>query len=918
RFASQYDGDVKDIILPELFNSFSAGLYFNTVEKAFERLNKEYRGINADINHICQEIDSSRLAKTDPEYKELTRQRALLRRRRDAIDDMTVLEFMTDSGLLPNYAFPETGVKLSATVRADNEGGEPILDEFEVVRPASQGIKELAPGNVFFARHYRLEVDGLVTTDWNDTDAVGEKRFCSDCDYMEDEHPAHANTCPKCGSQTFGAASNVHKFVRLESVRSWMHRRDAMADDRKDDRDSHFYRMSNHFIFHEDNAVSYAMTEIPFGIQYVKNVELTDVNLGDARIMTAQNLNINGRENVQRHGFIICRHCGKAVNDPADVRREPNANKRMRLWHYHFCKQRDKEYEDRADDVFEEVYLYRRFSTEAIKVLLPVGEIDTAAQVAMFKAGLMLGMHDFFGGEPSHIRIRDYREMNMTTGKWDNYLVMYDIIPGGSGYLAKLVKTDNFTRLLKCAYERIRDCECQHSGKDGCYHCILTYGNQFEQKRLSRKKAEELFKRIIEKSDKWETVNGTLGGVNTSGGIEESELEERFVRTLKRHAEALGGKFEVSTVFGAKLYTMTIGSRQWLVQPQYTLDSSKGVKFYTIADFLISEVNSPNKPFAIYLDGYRYHGASIKGGTPRFFHDVEQRNSVVDSDRFIPWTLSWADLDLADTTNKSQTHSDSLYRAGNERTKQMVGQIYGRNSHLAECLNSFERMIYVLLNTDKYPEEVATLLVEYNTDLKRSMRSASETAAYFASGSPAYQFTEAPTKDNFFFTSSAPMQASWLKTLVAIPSRPITAMRYRVITDSVDKDLEKETWNHYWRLQNLFGLLGSDAKYSDDSVGEAPTPAASDPSLAELLEAYDNEELNPMITLLHGNGIRINPDGYFALEEHGAIVADALLGSEEYKFAVTEDVSSCSALKTRGYTILASDDIETLKAIIQK
>lgn len=921
RFASQYEGDVKDKILPELFNGFSAGLYFNTVEKAFEHLNKEYRSINADIEHIRQEIAAKRLAKTDPEYKELRRQGNLLGKRREGLDKMMVLEFMTDSGLLPNYAFPETGVKLSATVRADNEGGTSIPDdEFEVVRPASQGIKELAPGNVFFSRHYRLKVDGLVTTGWNDTDAVTEKRFCSECDFMEDEHPGHAEICPKCGSQTFGAASNVHKFVRLESVRSWMHRKDAMADDRKDDRDSHFYRMSNHFRFHEENAVSYAMTEIPFGIQYVKNVELIDVNLGDAQIMTAQNLNINGRENVQRHGFIVCRHCGKAVNDPATVRREPNANKRMRMWHYPFCRQKDKEYEDRADEVFEETFLYRSFSTEAIKVLLPIGEIDTKAQVSMFKAGLMLGLRDFFGGEPSHIRIRDYREMNMTTGKWDNYLVMFDTIPGGSGYLAKLVKIENFTRLLKCAYERIRDCECQHSGKDGCYHCILTYGNQFEQKNLSREKAEELFKRIIDKSDKWETVNGTLGGINTSGGIEESELEERFIRTLKRYAEQHGGQFEPNTVFGAKVYNMTIGQKQFLVQPQYTLDSSKGVKFYTIADLLISEINSENKPFAIYLDGYRYHGASINGAAPRFFHDVEQRNSIISSHRFLPWTLSWEDLDLADTTSdKNQTRNDSLYRTGNDQTKRMVRQIYGSNSHLAECLNSFDRLMFALLNPDKYVAEVATMLVEYNPDLRRSMHSMSEIGAYLQSNSPAYHFTITPTRDSFFFTSSAPVQSSWAKTLIAIPSKPLSDTRYKVQTDLADHDLEKDIWNHYWRLQNVLGLLGGDAVYSEDPDTLAPASTTDDKSsLADLLEAYDNEELNPMIELLHEAGVEINAEGYFVLEENGAIVADAILGSEEYKFAVTYDQSAGAALTARGYIVLKPNNLETLKTIITK
>lgn len=919
RFDSQYTGNVKTIILPELFNSFSAGIYFNTVVKAFERLNNEYRGINADIEHINQEIKARRLAKTDPEYNELARQIVLLRRRREGLDGLAVLEFMTDSGLLPNYAFPETGVKLNATVRTDNEGGNPIPDdEFELVRPASLGIKELAPGNVFFARHYRLTVDGLVTTDWNDSDSVNEKRFCSECDYMEDEHPGHANVCPKCGSATFGAASNVHRFVRLESVRSWMHRKDAMADDRKDDRDNYFFRMSHHFRFQEDNAVSYAMTEIPFGIQYVKNVELTDINLGDGKVMTAQNLNINGQENVQRHGFIVCRHCGKAINNPAEVRREPNANKRMRLWHYPFCKHKDKEYEDRADDVFEETYLFRSFTTEAIKVLLPVGEIDTKAQVAMFKAGLMLGMRSFFGGEPSHIQIRDYREMNMTTGKWDNYLVMFDTIPGGSGYLAKLVKTENFTQLLKYAYEKIRDCKCQHSGKDGCYHCILTYANQFEQKNLSRAKAEELFRRIFEKSDKWQTINGTLGGINTSGGIEESELEERFIRTLKSYAESQGGKLEVSSAFGTKLYYLILNGKQFIVQPQYILDASKGVRYYTIADFLVTEVNSDNKPFAIYLDGYRYHGASLNGSAPRFFHDVEQRNSIIASNRFIPWTLTWEDLDLADTTSgKNQTRNDSMYRTGNDQTKSLMKKLYGRNSHLAECLNSFDRLMYALQHQNNLADEVASLLVEYNLDLKRNMHSKTEMGAYLSSGKPAYQFSIPPTKNDFFFTSTAPEQAPWVKTLIAIPSRPISETRYMIKTDETNQDLERDIWNHIWRLHNLLGLLGCDALYSEDPTTMAMgDQAPSSVALAELLEAYDNEELNQMIELLHGKGIDINPEGYFVLEENGVIVADALLGNTEYKFAVTEDPTSRAALESRGYTILASDDIETLKTII--
>lgn len=48
--------------------------------------------------------------------------------------------------------------------------------------------------------------------------------------------------------------------------------------------------------------------------------------------------------------------------------------------------------------------------TEAIKILLPVQEIDSEATVTMFKAGLELGLRYFYNGNPEHIHIDEYEE----------------------------------------------------------------------------------------------------------------------------------------------------------------------------------------------------------------------------------------------------------------------------------------------------------------------------------------------------------------------------------------------------------------------------------------------------------------------------------------------------------------------------
>jgi len=61
------------------------------------------------------------------------------------------LEVLIEHGLLPNYAFPERGVRFSGTTY--NQYGaakEDRMKSYEIVRSGSSAIRELAPGNHFY------------------------------------------------------------------------------------------------------------------------------------------------------------------------------------------------------------------------------------------------------------------------------------------------------------------------------------------------------------------------------------------------------------------------------------------------------------------------------------------------------------------------------------------------------------------------------------------------------------------------------------------------------------------------------------------------------------------------------------------------------------------------------------------------
>ena len=175
--------------------------------------------------------------------------------------------------------------------------------------------------------------------------------------------------------------------------------------------------------------------------------------------------------------------------------------------HYPFCNHKDVGYpaDEQHKDTYERLYLYHYDADGSNQGVASDSTIDTEASTQLFKAGLELGIRKYYKSNPEHLHIDAYQEYNHATHKALIITLSSMILFWWYWIFGKrLYDKTEFSHLLRICYEHIRDCECRLEGKDGCYHCILFVCRtlfQWQRKNLSRERAEELFKRIVDECD---------------------------------------------------------------------------------------------------------------------------------------------------------------------------------------------------------------------------------------------------------------------------------------------------------------------------------------------------------------------------------------------------------------------------------
>jgi DEAD/DEAH box helicase domain-containing protein len=96
----------------------------------------------------------------------------------------------------------------------------------------------------------------------------------------------------------------------------------------------------------------------------------------------------------------------------------------------------------RPGNLLDCLYLYREFESEALRILVPYTKngVDEGGS-AVLHGGVQLGLKRRFGGKVDHLRMVLQDEPGKDGGPRKHYVMLYDSVPGGTGYLHQLLAT---------------------------------------------------------------------------------------------------------------------------------------------------------------------------------------------------------------------------------------------------------------------------------------------------------------------------------------------------------------------------------------------------------------------------------------------------------------------------------------------
>ncbi|MCW0937423.1 DEAD/DEAH box helicase [Pantoea sp. RG18] len=895
------------------------------IDTALAQLLEDRKSLRARIDKLKYSIEKLRAVPQDQNYeadlRELTSERSALQSLVRQINDKQTLNFLTDEGLLPNYAFPEAGVTLRSVLWRRKEGGperESQNTTYEYERPAATALAELAPLNNFYAGGHKVEIEQI---DLN-VSKPENWRICSHCNYSEniDQTGDQHKYCPKCGTPVWADAGQKTTLLKLRQVYARASARDSQISDESDSREPTFFQRQLLVSYEpQDVTAAYAIDEgeVPFGFEFLSKVTLRDINFGKMAD-DASELMIAG-DKKRRTGFRVCLSCGM-------VKRPRNNDPRRD--HDLSCKYRSEPEKAKFEDY---LYLYRQLESEALRVLLPVTSYSNDRIVeSSLAAAIQLGLKHYFRGNVDHLKGVVYREPENEGESWRQYLVIYDTVPGGTGSLKELMRTpDNLLKLLQQAYQALVECSCNHdTSKDGCYRCVYAYRDRGRMKFVSRDQSRVLLAQILKASDKIRQIK-TINSISLDAMMG-SELEKRFISCLQEQKSLVVSRSYAHQSAGWVISTRVESSSSWHLKAQVDLGVKEGVGIPSRPDFVLYPIaqSADIKPVAIFLDGYAFHKDSISD-------DVQKRQAIKDSGHYHVWTIGWRDLN----------------EAGCKHLQDVLGLGHNPAMKNPTIYNRFHDINFVTLHSSVQDKNSFDLLLDYLSESEKKATLWKKLAAAHAwvwldvkcsqepgvqqkyayemqeNASPVRQKQISPDEPFVFgglldsCGSSQPfielasvLLQSYLK-ITPTADQLCEALRLHLCFDdrhSEDSGYEAGFYG-FWRLVNLLQFLPDMSFTSRKAIHQpqeklvvVPIKAAqevqSDASWAEIIEfeLLTSEE----IALLQAHDLGAPVPGYALQNDLGEIIAEADLAWPERKQVIIfEDENFASHFTTNGWQV---------------
>lgn len=900
--------------------------------KTLEARIKELEEDPSRAQPAVHEEEGAPTVDVEADLKELRESAHAYRRLRAELQNKYPLNVLTDAGVLPNYAFPEPGVTLSALLREpyDEDAPKTRGKKVEYLRPAGQALREFAPFNTFYAEGHKIRISQLDLG--SKAEAIETWRLCRACHHMATEVPdvpAPAK-CPRCGDASWSDVGQRRSLVRFRHALSVMNRLEASTAEDSEDRDRESYKLLE--LIDVDPAENCSGARLVkkdgmvFGIELLQRQLLREINFG-RRSDTAKGSTLAGEEIAQR-GFLVCKQCGKVSESEA----KPS--------HTAACGVRRKN--DKPD--LERVFLYRDFRSEAIRLLLPVSQLEDAELLCSLQASLFLGFRKKFSGYPSHLGVSLVKESRF--GQVRRFLVVYDHVPGGTGYLADLWKNDGILDVLERARDAMQSCVCvQDPTKDGCYRCLYAHQNSRDIPLLSRRRAIESIDTIL-------ALRGALEATPTLSDaplddLTESELERKFLKALEARAILPGRETWTPTQQGGKTcYVLSTPNSQWLIEPQVLLGSESGVGVPSKPDFVLRCLSKTDeRPIALFCDGLRYH-ACPNDEHGRVWDDVAKRQALLASGQFRVWTITWKDIEEGShvTTLLTRVQRDlyaTLFAKDNDAVWSRDDTLRGSSSFslLWEYLEHPEPQLWT-----KMAERFASSMLEFKKPWTADSIHSEQQA-----------LRNLPTRHATHLSEAKPADGA-PKRWAGLDARNDAILLFQIPTPAVQKgdfaggdltlrlydDAEarkqpafEDSWRAFFHAWNVlqFHRGGLEAvttelltHTTDDAVAEAPPPRApSAPPPGDVLDDYgrfaaeyrDGKHLPQLAELLRDAALPLPVD---AAQLEVPVELEGLLAWPEQRLVLVQEptASDIARWKDAGFVALDYDcDAETIRDAVK-
>ncbi|HET8969792.1 MAG TPA: Zn-binding domain-containing protein, partial [Candidatus Nanopelagicales bacterium] len=503
---------------------------------------------------------------------------------------------LEEYGLLPNYTLLDDSVTLDVSLSwldPETQRYDSIVSTHK--RGSAAALRDFAPGATFYAQGLQIEIDALDLG--VDLSRIQPWSFCAACGYARHHVGGDdaARPCPRCGSGTITDVRQRLDVVEMTRVSAQAHRDEARINDRDDERRrARFTVIAAADIDPEGIGRQWFVEGYDFGARYLRRLTIRWLNLGPRAGFGTQREIAGHRE--PGNLFRVCAGCG--VLDRAARANRPDEH---RAW----CRFRAS-----AEEHIETVLLTRTLTTQGVVIPLPWSvSLGDSYAVPSLAAAVLLGLRELFGGSPDHIGVTATIDP-VVGGDNREALLLHDLVPGGTGYLAELARPENVWAMLRKAWETVAGCSCAGEGRLACHRCLLPFAPRNRPDAVSRVAAERHLRAILTAGAGGEPPAEMAWDCTTQepapATSAESHLEQHFRSRFTAQVRELSGSItEEPSPYGNNLHVTISGGagRTWLLEPQVTLPNAR-------PDFLLRCTDVSVPAMAVFTDGYAYHAGA--------------------------------------------------------------------------------------------------------------------------------------------------------------------------------------------------------------------------------------------------------------------------------------------------------------------